>query len=65
MDNNKELDQINRELTEEWKALSVGGYENQIMWNSFVQDKLAQFELRLRKIELNLRCRTDNTIGGY
>lgn len=51
MENKKELDRVNKELTDEYKEYSKGGYDNQIMWNSFVQDKLANMELRLRNLE--------------
>jgi hypothetical protein len=51
MELNKEIEKIKEQFTAEWNKYSENGFNNQIMYNSFVTDKLAEFEYRLRKLE--------------
>jgi hypothetical protein len=49
---NKELEQVEKEINDEYSAyIKDEKWNNQIMMNSFIFDKLAQFEIRLRNIE--------------
>jgi hypothetical protein len=46
------------------KNLVKSGASYQDVINVFLYKKLAEFECRLRKLELDNICRTDNVIGG-
>ncbi len=49
---NKKLEQIKNELNDEYHTyIGSDKFNNQIMMNSFLLDKLAAFELRLRNLE--------------
>jgi hypothetical protein len=48
----KEVEKVSNEINNEY-SLYIGSekFNNQIMMNSFIFDKLAQFEIRLRNLE--------------
>jgi hypothetical protein len=59
----QELEQIGKEIHAEFNKYTQGEkFNNQIMMNSFLLDKLAEFELRLRRLEKG-NARAQSFIG--